>query len=254
VNILVKNAPFFILAAFALACTSYKQNIMFRTPEGFQSQPITEAEKNIAPNYRIEKSDLITVDIFSNNGELIIDPNPALTNSSNNLAGEKEKLKYLVTSDGTVRLPLVGEVNLEGLTLREAEISIQSEFSKYYKDPYVLMEFLSKRVTLLGATGGKVIPLQNQNTRLTEVLALGEGLDNDAKAHNIRVLRGQEVFIVDLSTIEGYQSGNMLIQPGDIIYVEPVRRPFSEAVRENGSIISIIVSLASLVVIILNVR
>jgi len=68
------------------------------------------------------------------------------------------------------------------------------------------------------------------------------------------VLRNNDVYQIDLSTIEGYQEGNIFIQPGDIIYVEPIRRPFTEAVRDNGSIISIVVSLASLVVIILNVR
>jgi polysaccharide export outer membrane protein len=103
-------------------------------------------------------------------------------------------------------------------------------------------------------SGGQVIPLTNQNMKLTEVLALGKGLDNNSKAHNIRLLRGDDVFVIDFSTIEGYRLGNMFIQPGDIIYIEPVRRPFSEALRENGSFISIIVSLASLVVIILNVN
>ena len=106
----------------------------------------------------------------------------------------------------------------------------------------------------MGATGGQVIPLDNPNLRLTEVLALGKGLDNNAQAQNIRILRNDDVYLIDLSTIEGYKEGDILIQPGDIIYVEPIRRPFTEAVRENGSIISIVVSLASLVVIILNVR
>ena len=237
------------MAGLALACGSYKQNLMFNVPEGFQPKEIVAGT---AQDYRIQKNDLLTIEIFSNNGERIIDPNPELTDTK--VIGEKSKFTYLVAMNGYVKLPMVNEIKLEGLTLREAEIALQKEYEKFFKFPYVAMGFVNKRAVLLGATGGQVIPLNDQNIRLTEVLALGKGLDNNAKAHNIRVLRDGDVFVIDLSTIEGYKAGNMLIQPGDIIYVEPVRRPFSEALRENGSILSIVVSLASLIVIILKVR
>jgi polysaccharide export outer membrane protein len=226
---------------------------MFKPPENFQPKEITSESIKIIQDYIIQKNDLLTVEVFSNNGERLIDPNPELTNSKVQ-GSEREKITYLVTANGNAKLPLINEVKVEGLTLRQAEVSVQIEYAKYFKDPYVVMHFVNKRAVLLGATGGQVIPLNNQNMRLTEVLALGKGLDNNAQAQNIRVLRNDDVYLINLSTIEGYKEGNILIQPDDIIYVEPIRRPFTEAVRENGSIISIVVSLASLVVIILNVR
>ncbi|MEP2671228.1 MAG: polysaccharide biosynthesis/export family protein [Cyclobacteriaceae bacterium] len=226
---------------------------MFKTPENFQGKDITAESIDTIQDYIIQKNDLLTIEVFSNNGERLIDPNPELTNSKLQ-DGEREKLTYLIATDGKAKLPLINEIELEGLTLRQAEVSVQTEYSKYFKDPYVVMHFANKRAVLLGATGGQVIPLDNPNLRLTEVLALGKGLDNNAQAQNIRILRNDDVYLIDLSTIEGYKEGDILIQPGDIIYVEPIRRPFTEAVRENGSIISIVVSLASLVVIILNVR
>lgn len=226
---------------------------MFKIPEGFQPKEINSESINAIKDYLIQKNDLLTIEVFSNNGERIIDPNPELTNTKVQ-DGEREKITYLVTTDGNAKLPLINEVKVEGLTLRQAEVSVQTEYTKYFKDPYVVMNFANKRAVLLGATGGQVIPLNNQNMRLTEVLALGKGLDNNAQAQNIRVLRNDDVYLINLSTIEGYKEGNIFIQPGDIIYVEPIRRPFTEAVRENGNIIGIVVSLASLVVIILNVR
>jgi polysaccharide biosynthesis/export protein len=104
---------------------------------------------------------------------------------------------------------------------------------------------------VLGAPGGQVIPLVNENTRLTEVLAMAKGLGNDAKAHNIRVLRADKVFVADFSTIGGYLKGDMIMAPGDIVYVEPVRRPFSEGLREYGPLVSIVTSMATLIVVIL---
>lgn len=225
---------------------------MFRTPEGFQSAKI-EATKAIQ-DYLIQKNDLLNIEVFTNNGERLIDPNPQLTDNASRSNGQNEKINYLVNTEGKVKLPLVGEMAFEGLTLREAELASQEEYSKYFKEPYVVISFVNKRAVLLGSAGGEVIPLSNQNVHLTEVLALGKGIDNNAKSHNIRVLRGDEVFIVDLSTIEGYRKGDMLIQPGDIIYIEPVRRPASEALNDYGRFISLVVSLASLIVVIISVN
>jgi polysaccharide export outer membrane protein len=84
---------------------------------------------------------------------------------------------------------------------------------------------------------------------LVEVLALAKGLNNYAKAQNIRVLRGDDVFVADLSTIEGYLKNNIAIEPGDIVYVEPVRRPVSEGLRDYGIIFSILTSLTTLVIV-----
>lgn len=224
---------------------------MFQTPEGFQGTPIAESGGG---DYIIQKNDLLKVAVFSNSGERLIDPNPEMTRVNTNPNRDRDDIFYLVADDGKAKLPMIGEVPLEGHTLRSAEIEVQKEYARFFKDPFVVMKFVNKRAILLGASGGQVIPLENQNMKLSEVLAIGKGIDNNAKAHNIRVLRDKETYLVDLTSIDGYQKGDMIIQPGDIIYVEPVRKPVSEATRDYGSLLSVVVSLASLIVIILNVN
>lgn len=251
---LLRNIFWIGIATWMASCASYKQNIMFKTPEGFEPDQITLAANHTLQDYLIRKNDYLNVDIFSNHGERLIDPNPELTANNPQANVQREKVNYLVTTDGEVKLPMVGNIKLEGQTLRQAEVIVQKEYGKFFKDPYAVITFANKRAVLLGSMGGQVIPLTNQNMHLTEVLALGKGLDNSSKAHTIRILRGQEVFLVDLSTIDGYRTGNILIQPGDIIYVEPVRRPASEALRDYGSLLSILVSLASLAVVIISVN
>lgn len=234
-----------------ISCSSYKQNIMFQTPEGFQG---ADSGTSVGTDYTIQKNDVLKVDVFSNSGERLIDPNPEMTRGNVNTNRERDEIHFLVATDGKVRLPMIGEIALEGLTLRSAEIEIQKEYARFFKDPFVVTSFVNKRAILLGASGGQVIPLESQNMKLSEVLALGKGIDNNAKAHNIRVLRDKQTFLVDLTTIDGYHKGDMIIQPGDIIYVEPVRKPLSEATRDYGTLLSVVVSLASLIVIILNVN
>jgi polysaccharide biosynthesis/export protein len=129
---------------------------------------------------------------------------------------------------------------------------LQEAYSKFYADSYAVLKYTNKRVTVLGAPGGQVIPLAHENMRLVEVLALAKGVNNDAKAQNIRILRGDQVFVADLSTFDGYVKNNIIINPGDVVYVEPIRKPFTEGVREYGPILSIITTLTTLVVVIIN--
>lgn len=240
-----------MVGLFVISCSSYKQNIMFQAPEGFQG---ADSGTSVSTDYTIQKNDVLKVDVFSNSGERLIDPNPEMTRSNVNQNRERDEITYVVTTDGKVKLPMIGEIPLEGMTLRSAEIEIQKEYARFFKDPFVIAKFVNKRAILLGASGGQVIPLESQNMKLSEVLALGKGIDNNGKAHNIRVLRDKQTFLVDLTTIDGYHTGDLIIQPGDIIYVEPVRKPLSEATRDYGTLLSVVVSLASLIVIILTVN
>jgi polysaccharide export outer membrane protein len=57
--------------------------------------------------------------------------------------------------------------------------------------------------------------------------------------------------IADLSTFAGYRENNIVIQPNDIVYVEPIRRPFIEGVRDYGPILGVLTSIATLIVVII---
>ncbi|HEX5167537.1 MAG TPA: polysaccharide biosynthesis/export family protein [Cyclobacteriaceae bacterium] len=240
--------PVLAIGALACSCSTYKQNIMFKIPDGYKlEQEIQKAEKN----YLIQKNDQLLVDVYTNDGERIIDPDLKLMeNIPNQNQNIKPEVTYLVNLSGVVKLPMVGEIKLEGLTIREGEALLQDAYSKYYSKPFVVMKYVNKRVVVLGAPGGQVIPLANENVELVEILALAKGVDNNAKAHNIRVLRKEQVFLVDFSTVDGYIQGNMIMEPGDIVYVEPVRKPVSEAVRDYGPLVSLVASLVTLVIVI----
>jgi polysaccharide export outer membrane protein len=220
---------------------------MFTPSKGFVPDPVKREAIAVEKNYVIQKNDFLKLDVFSNKGERLIDPNPELSANPSQNSAARQQFNYLVDLEGVVKFPMVGALKLEGLTLRQAEEILQKEFEKYFKEPFVILSYSNKRVIVLGAVGGQVIPLPNQNINLAEVLALAKGLSNDGKAHNIRILRNDQVFIVDMSTIEGFKAGNLLIQPGDIIYVEPVRRPLSEGVRDYAGVFSLVVSLTTVI-------
>jgi len=241
----------FSIGFFLSGCASYKQNIMFKPGENFIPDPIKKEALTAEKNYVIQKSDYLNLDVYSNKGERIIDPDDELLKQSGSTtqSTEKPELKYLVDSKGIVKFPMIDKLKIDSLTLRQAEEVLQKLYNQYYKDCFVSLTFANKRVIVLGAVGGQVIPLVNDNVSLVEILAQAKGLSNDAKAQNIRVLRGDRVFLINFSTISGFKSGNLIIEPGDIIYVEPVRRPVAEAFRDYGAAATILISITSLIIV-----
>ncbi len=234
------------LAALFFSCGSYKQSILFKLNDGTSIQQASlQAEKN----YTLAKNDVFRLNVYTKNGERIIDPDKKLStvNSAQSTAGQSKEETFLVNQQGIVKLPMVGELKVEGLTVREMETLLQKEYAAFYENVWVVVECTSHRVIVLGAPGGQVIPLQHENTTLVEVIALSKGFVVEGRANNIRLLRGNEVFVADFSTIEGYQKSNQIVQPGDVVYIEPVRRPIVETLRDYGPIITTLATVAALI-------
>ena len=139
-------------------------------------------------------------------------------------------MRYKVGFDGTVKMPLLGYVKLQGLTVRDAELFLEEKFSSFYNKPFVLLEVSNRKVIIFPGNEGaaKVVPLVNENTTLLEALAQAGGISNVGKAYKVKLIRGDlknpQIYLIDLSTIDGMKHADLVLQSNDIIYVEPVIR------------------------------
>lgn len=246
---------YLFLIFLALSSCSLRQHVMFRTdtsriPAGLAIS-VNQAEKN----YIIQKNDYLEVSLFSNKGERLINLNieNAGTGTTQNAVQQAQPARFLVQDNGFVKLPMVGMVRLEGLTLYKADSLLENAFTAFYEAPYVNTRFANKRVVVLTQGRGQVIPLTNENMNLIEVLALIGGIDENSSVRNIRLIRGDlnnpQVHIINLSTIEGMQQADLRIQPNDIVYVEPARRIFRETLAEITPVFSLLTSVLTLILI-----
>lgn len=254
-----------VLAALLMlgSCRAYKQDIMLQAAAGDYAslrQQVVAAEKT----YTIQAHDLLEVEVYTNKGERIIDPDFELMKEMGGGQAQTQRVRpqYLVQAGGEVKLPMVGTVALAGNSLQQADSILALAFSSFYKEPFVLTRYANKRVIVLGAVGGsaggggQVIPLLNQNMNLLEVLALSGGITGRGKAHNIRLIRGDldqpQVQFIDLSTLEGMQQASLQVQSGDIIYIEPIRRILPETIRDIAPVVGLITNVVTLVIVIVS--
>lgn len=248
------------VAAFFSSCRVYTQDIMLRTGEletGALRREMMAAERN----YTIQPNDLLEIEVYTNKGERIIDPDFELMRDMRGGGGQvnaRIKPQYLVQPNGEVKLPMVGNIYLQGYTLHQADSLLARAYNEFYKESFVITRYVNKRIVVLGATGGQVIPLLNENMNMLEVLALAGGLTGTGKAHNIRLIRGDlqnpQVQVIDLSTIEGMQSASLNVLSGDIIYIEPVRRVLPETIRDITPVMGLVANALTLLIVIINLN
>ncbi|HSY61520.1 MAG TPA: polysaccharide biosynthesis/export family protein [Cytophaga sp.] len=235
------------------SCNSYYNYRMFHTDSSILVDSIERLRNKATSEYKIEINDVITLDVYTNNGEKLVDPNNALTETTGDTKVAKDPVKYTIYADGCAHLPMVGNVPLKGYTVFQADSIIALKFKPYYTDPYVKATLLSKRVIVFGPEGAKVIPLEYQDMNLIEVIARYGGIRLDGKANNIRVIRGDlknpDVQLINLNTIDGLRAGYMDMVPGDIVYIEPKRFIFKETITTIVPLVSLTISLVSLLIV-----
>jgi len=247
------NLVYIILLIFFIgACKSYKQHIMFKYDEDFPFAQLQVEALTVERNYMMKPDDYIQIEVYTKDGERIIDPDLELNRSlGQNQATTKPSPSYLILPDSTVKLPMVGDVKLGGMTIDQSSRFLENAYSNFFNDPYVLVKFMNKRVIVLGAPGGLVIPMDNENMSVIEIIALAGGINQNTKAQNLRLIRGEEVFLIDLSTINGYYQTNMMVNAGDILYIEPVPRALSQSASEISVLVSTLTALTTLVLLII---
>jgi len=250
-NWFIKNGGLLMILLSIVSCKSYKANVLFKVEEE-DMEELAKVVYEVEEHYTVTVNDHLQIEVFTNKGEELIDPNNVLNHENNSTNNDSPPPVYTVMSNGEVVLPIVGNVTLSGMTIPEVNTHLQEKYRVYYKDPFVQAKYLNKRVIVLGATEGKVISLTNEGMNLLEVLALAGGVSNDANGGNIRLIRGDlsnpQVQVIDLSTIEGMAKANLMIQPNDILYVEPIRRPFTESFKDIVPILSLLTSVLALVI------
>jgi polysaccharide export outer membrane protein len=218
-------------------------NLMFKTPKG-----VAERSDSIplrpTTEYTISRDDKFSFTLYTNGGKRIVENMAGMNDAQVN----PEIPEYIVRSNGTAELPIVGEVMVAGLTVQQCEDTLAKAFALEYQEPYVQVKLTNQRVIVFPGNGSdaKVIPLQNNNTTLMEAIALAGGIADRGRADKIKLMRNlgasRVVYVLDLSTIDGLKYADMIVQANDYIYVEPNEQVGREAVQSAAPVVSLLSS------------
>ena len=209
---------FLFILIFIDGC--YDDHTILKTKE---SVPI-EIKGNIKYEYKIQPYDRVMIylykypDLSANN----------LTSAGNNNDMYHDDMRgTMIDGNGKLSLPLLGRVKLAGLTQTQASKMLEKKYSEFVKDPSVVVQVVNKKVYILGEVkSSKTITIDRDIIPIYEAIAKAGGFTDDAQRDNIIILshndKGKSILRrVDLSTFQRAALSNIILKPGDLVYVPP---------------------------------
>jgi polysaccharide export outer membrane protein len=136
---------------------------------------------------------------------------------------------YTVEINGTVFLPMIGNIYVVGFTLEEAGKKIQEMYKGYLNQPAVNVRFVDKVVTVLGEVNDPgVYTFTKREIPIFEALAYASDMTVYGNRNKIMIIRERDNVIyrhrIDVTDPAVQASEFYNIQPNDIVYVEPLKR------------------------------
>ncbi len=173
--------------------------------------PQTSLE-SVAGGYRIGPGDVLEVKVWN----------------QPELSGE-----IRVQQNGTITLPIIGSIKVDGLTESELTDLLKEKLKQYIRKPEVVLqvkEFAARKVYIVGEVKNPgMIPLLGETT-LLQAVALAGGVLPTAFLEGTYIIRKNKVYPVNLYRIliEGHAEENVYLRDGDIIFIPGVsfRRVF----------------------------
>lgn len=260
-----KCAIFFIFSLIVLflgSCRSTKDITMFQDLKDKEIQ----AKYLIPPKpmqHIIQPSDNLYISILTLDPEVNKLFNPSLTgegfsSSTEQMYGSPASQYingYRVTDDGTINLPVLGELQLAGLTIKEAEERLKTTAGEYLKEPTVHIKLLNFTINVLGEVNNPGFFYNYEGSiNIIEAIGRANGITEYADLKHVIINRqtSDEVKThkLDLTRSNVYESNIFYLQPNDMVYIPPNKLKRN---RENNTTYSLILSTISTLLVIFTI-
>jgi polysaccharide export outer membrane protein len=200
--------------------------------------------------YRLQVNDEIIYRVVT------MDETLAKTLSANNNSAGQYANAYRIYSDGTVDIPFLSPVKLEGLTELEAQDTLKKAFREIIPDADVKLAMYNKRFTVLGDANSGIYNIYKERMTIFQALAMSGDLMNSGDRRHVRIIRPRgnaepEILEFDIRTNSIIDSKYYYVYPNDLIYVSRDAGSFYKQ-SSYSSFLALITSSVSLLITVLN--
>lgn len=250
-----KRPILFLLLLFIISsCVSRKEMVYFQDIEQLRKSE----NRRTGNNLEIRPDDLLTIRVSAPEQEAAIPFNLTKTiQSSNAIRGDAEPETYMVSNQGTIEFPVLGTIEVKGLTTFEVADKIQKMITDYVRNPIVNVRILNFQISVLGEVAKPgTFDIEDDQISLSKALSLAGDLTIFGKRENILVMgetEGEKTYAyLDLTKANVVNSPYYYLRQDDVIYVEPrvTRRQSAGFTGLASTYLSIVSVLASLIILI----
>lgn len=239
-----------LILVFILGSCVSKKEILYLQ----DIQKIANNEQALFSSPVIQPNDILSINVTTFDMEAAAPFNiimPARTVQESTGFSNREQQGYLVSVEGNIEFPVLGTLQVGGLSRQELIEKIKNQISVYLNNPIINITIANYKVTVLGEVqrpGTYNIP----NERITLLEALGKAGDMTiyGKRNNVIILREQngvkQHTIVDITKSDFLNSPYYFLHQNDVVYIQPNSAQVNSAAYNRNS--SVYISIASVLI------
>ena len=251
----LKKIALFFIAFFLFSCASRKDLVYYQDIDG-----LAHIDKPISYEIKIQPDDLLSIIVSADDPEIALPFNVKSYNTINarNAVDQVIYQPYLVDKNGFIDFPILGKLNVLGLTRTEVLHLLHDKIAVYIKDPVITLRITNFKVSVQGeVTLPGIYPIASERVTLIEALSMARDLTIYGKRNNILIIRetnGVKSYNrVDITKSNFINSPFYYLAQNDVIYVEPNKTKINgAAVGANTgvfiSITSLLITVATLII------
>jgi polysaccharide export outer membrane protein len=243
---LLSKITIFFIAVLLFSCASRKDVVYYQDIDSIAAQ-----EKTNSYEVKIQADDLLMITVFGEDPEIALPFNLKSPNVTSTSSGGQSALSYLVDANGTIDFPILGNLNVSGLTRSEMLKMLQEKIKVYIKNPIINLQITNFKVSVQGEVASPgTYPVASNRITLIEALTMAGDLTIYGKRNNILIIReagGIKSFNrVDITKSDFITSPFYYLAQNDVIYVEPNKSKIGAAAV--GPSTGLIFSITSLLI------
>jgi len=251
----MKNTKFFTLCLLVLfflfeSCASRKDIAYL--------QDVTDNTKSESKyNYEplLKNDDLLSIIVSADDPEITYPFNIPQIQGNYKVSNDQDGIKtYLIDSYGFIEYPVLGKIQLAGLTRKEAVDKLTEKVKEYITNPTINLRILNYKISVIGEVSKPgTYPLESERITLLEALSKAGDLTIYGKRDNILIVRevnGVKSFTrVDITTSDFINSEYYFLTQNDVVVVEQNKTKINSSAF--GPNVTAIISAASILISIL---
>lgn len=214
------------IAYFNDAARDSVMNVSARFTAGIQPNDLISI-------YVESETPLATIPFNQETNKIAVQEGVVMNPGNNNVPG------YLVSNEGTIIFPVLGEVHVAGMSNAELAAELQKRLRDQglINDAVVTVKLLNFKVSVLGDVDKPgMVQATGERFTIFEALSMVGDLTIYGQRYNVTVVREENgvrtVGEVDLSSKEIFDSPFYYLHQNDVIYVEPNMKKKKTAMRD----------------------
>lgn len=222
----------FLVIISLASCASRKDLAYLQNADSMQN---LESFYSFEPTLKVD--DLLSIIVSAETPEVTIPFNLPQIQGNYEIGNNQNGIKtYLIDAEGFIDFPVVGSIQLAGLSRTKAVEKLQEAVAIYIINPSINLRILNYKVSIIGevARPGNY-QLQSERITLLEALSMAGDLTIYGKRDNILIMReveGKKSFNrVDITSADFVNSPYYYLTQNDQIVVEPNKA------RMNASVV-----------------